>query len=486
MNDKILQIAALKIKQHKTHLIWILCLSLLAGVVGTSTYRSLIVEAEAWSKEPVCGLEEHTHDISCYSLGERPLVCGLEESESHAHDETCYDEEGNLICGQEEHEGHVHGEECLGEAEPVLICERPEHVHTEACYPAEEVQPEETQQDEAVPEETRKGEETVSEDPEVTEQPETSPEAEEKEKPEKTENEIIKNGKQEEDETLVFEQKSNGVVVKVSFENDEAFKESDMPVTMKVEPIREEDDKFEEYHDQIIDETKIPRARKLFLFDITFLNKDGIEVEPLTTASVSFTTEEIPVPEKEAVEKAEEQINVVHIPDEGKAEVMDVEVKTTEDLEDDEKPDVAFETDSFSIYGVVYTIDFGYELDGVEKSFTALGGSEIPVEEMLDELGISSEEHSAEEITGRIRSIECDVDGLIEVNAEDRTILLAKEEAIKALMEGKESAVLTITLEDDEIFYVTLTLTGTPEVQAGEMVTISSVEGTYLPEEAEG
>ena len=502
MNDRLLKSVSIKLQQHKTQLIWVLCLCLLAGVVGTSTYRSLIVEAEAWSKEPVCGLEEHSHGLDCYSLGERPLVCGLEESEGHFHNESCFDEEGNLICGQEEHEGHVHGDECYGEAEPVLICERPEHVHTDACYPAEEAKPEEV-----LPEETKEGEEVVSGEPEVSKEPDVSEEKKEnagaeegaekkdesaepsetkEEKAEPEENEIIKDGTKEDDETLVFEQKSNGVVVRVSFENDKAFEESDMPVTMKVEPIREDDHKFSEIHDQIIDETEIPRARKMFLFDITFINKDGKEVEPLTTASVSFTTDEIPVPEKEAVEKEEELINVVHITNDGETKVMDVDVKTTEDLHDEEKPDVAFETDSFSIYGVVYTIDFGYELDGVETSFTALGGSVIRIEDMLDQLGISSEAHSAAEITGNITGIDCDVDGLVDVDAEERTITLAKEEAIKAVMDGKDSAALTVTLADDEVFKITLTLTGTPEVQAGEIATISSADGMYLPNDAEG
>ncbi|MCD8250079.1 MAG: hypothetical protein LUC60_09565 [Lachnospiraceae bacterium] len=78
------------------------------------------------------------------------LVCGLEESEGepetpegHTHDESCYDEEGNLICGQEESEGeseasegHTHMEDCY-ETEQVLTCDLEEtegHTHTDACY----------------------------------------------------------------------------------------------------------------------------------------------------------------------------------------------------------------------------------------------------------------------------------------------------------------------------------------------------------------
>ncbi|MCD8035846.1 MAG: LPXTG cell wall anchor domain-containing protein [Clostridiales bacterium] len=93
---------------------------------------------ECYEEVLVCGLEEsegHTHDESCYTTV-KVLVCPLDESEGHTHDESCYDEEGNLICGLEESEGHVHSEECYVE-EQVLTCgleESEGHTHTEDCY----------------------------------------------------------------------------------------------------------------------------------------------------------------------------------------------------------------------------------------------------------------------------------------------------------------------------------------------------------------
>ena len=43
----------------------------------------------------------------------RELVCGIEESAGHIHDESCYDESNNLICGMQEGEGaHSHTDEC--------------------------------------------------------------------------------------------------------------------------------------------------------------------------------------------------------------------------------------------------------------------------------------------------------------------------------------------------------------------------------------
>ena len=121
---------------------------------------------EDTEKQPLCGLEEHTHDEgcydesgalictlsehthteSCYEAAKQPL-CGLEE---HTHDESCYDESGALTCTLSEHthtescyeaakqplcglEEHTHDESCYDES-GALICTLSEHTHTDACY----------------------------------------------------------------------------------------------------------------------------------------------------------------------------------------------------------------------------------------------------------------------------------------------------------------------------------------------------------------
>ena len=54
----------------------------------------------------------HTHNADCYDGGD--LVCPLQERELHVHDDSCYDEEGNLTCGKDEvTEQHVHGAGCF-------------------------------------------------------------------------------------------------------------------------------------------------------------------------------------------------------------------------------------------------------------------------------------------------------------------------------------------------------------------------------------
>ncbi|MCD7804668.1 MAG: hypothetical protein LUH03_05885 [Oscillospiraceae bacterium] len=107
-------------------------LLVLAIVVSLTVYWQLRLHGIAITNETYCGYEEHVHTEECY---ETTLICELEEtvgltSDWHAHDESCYDEEGNLVCELEECEPHTHTDECY---ETTLICEIPEHTHTSDC-----------------------------------------------------------------------------------------------------------------------------------------------------------------------------------------------------------------------------------------------------------------------------------------------------------------------------------------------------------------
>lgn len=89
----------------------------------------------------ICGLEEtqgHAHSEDCYEI---QLVCGQEETEPHTHTDSCYQVQRELVCGQEEVILHTHTEGCWDE-DGNLTCgmvEIKEHVHDETCLPEEEV-----------------------------------------------------------------------------------------------------------------------------------------------------------------------------------------------------------------------------------------------------------------------------------------------------------------------------------------------------------
>lgn len=59
--------------------------------------------------------------------------------------------------------------------------------------------------------------------------------------------------------------------------------------------------------------------------------------------------------------------------------------------EDNASTEIQFTTDSFSIYGVVYTVDFHWEVDGKEYSFSLPGGGFVSFTNLSEALGIARE-----------------------------------------------------------------------------------------------
>lgn len=81
--------------------------------------------------------EDHEHGDACYQVTET-YTCGMAEGEGgHTHSEACYETRQVLVCdlsedaGANPSKGHFHTEDCY---ERVLICEKPEHEHTLACW----------------------------------------------------------------------------------------------------------------------------------------------------------------------------------------------------------------------------------------------------------------------------------------------------------------------------------------------------------------
>ena len=99
-------------------------LAALAAVVAVFVCSSLTQGGIAATHEErvldcsYAGSGAHAHDESCYDA-DGNLVCPLEERELHAHDDSCY--EDVLVCGLEESEGHAHTDECRDEGGE-LVC----------------------------------------------------------------------------------------------------------------------------------------------------------------------------------------------------------------------------------------------------------------------------------------------------------------------------------------------------------------------------
>lgn len=119
--------------------------------------------------------------------------------------------------------------------------------------------------------------------------------------------------------------------------------------------------------------------------DIAFLDVDGNEIEPAQAVAVTFTS-----PKIAQAADADNKPLVVHIDDEGQAALVDsLDDRALEQLdmqlEDDQ---LAIESDAFSVYALVYTVDFKYSVDGQVYDFSIPGGNKISLTDLADALGI--------------------------------------------------------------------------------------------------
>ena len=114
--------------------------------------------------------------------------------------------------------------------------------------------------------------------------------------------------------------------------------------------------------------TSVQTAR---LFDITILDENGKEIEPSGTVQVDI--------QLDALQQvaSESDVTLVHFED----KVNEVDASLSGET-------LSFETDSFSVYGVVYTVDFEYSVNGKMYQFSLPGGEKIALSDLIEVLGI--------------------------------------------------------------------------------------------------
>ena len=102
MKKDALQGAEKYTKVHQRKKRWYRVVTGLACVVVFCTVYALILPAITMEKG-ACEIPEHTHSEACYtqvtSATRTEPVCTIESLNLHQHDDTCYDNEGNLTYG---------------------------------------------------------------------------------------------------------------------------------------------------------------------------------------------------------------------------------------------------------------------------------------------------------------------------------------------------------------------------------------------------
>ncbi len=176
---------------------------------------------------------------------------------------------------------------------------------------------------------------------------------------------------------------------------------------LRVEEILPEDEGYEEYYQKSLEkicvsaqetaetadtsaadvieskgdeeETAVP-AKKVTADYARFFNieiwADGQKIEPAADVTVNIMLLDAP-------EKAEASLQVVHFAKDG-AELMELKEKA----ENSEDEGIQFVTDEFSVYSVVYTVDFSYQVNGKVYEFTMQGADSVSLRALIDALHV--------------------------------------------------------------------------------------------------
>ncbi len=226
----------------------------------------------------------------------------------------------------------------------------------------------------------------------------------------------------EEEETYpaqTFKKKANGITVNVTAE------EGAFPVntTMKVTAVTDK-----KVLNKAIKKADAENA-KAKAVDISFYDSNNKEIEPKKEIRVTMKAEEI---------SETEDVTVVHIDDSNKASL--VEQTPNKELSKKEKPEadeVVFDSDEFSTYAIVYTVDFSYG----EYEYSMEGGSSIKLSELLKILKIEKEDGNQLAVSD-ISDVTFSDETLVEIKKEDSDWIL---QSLKAF---KSEETLSIVLSD--------------------------------------
>ena len=263
----------------------------------------------------------------------------------------------------------------------------------------------ESPEDESLPVEDESVSESIAEEAETTDEEQAEEEKKTEEKPEAADKET---------RTLVT--KGPDYTVTMTYTAD-----AEIPAGAKLsaKEILPTAYNYKGYMNDAVDalglsETEAACARARF-FDIKIM----LGTSEITLAAPVRVDIEYTAPQKLA---SAENVKAVHFGKEGPQEVAISDVTT--DKETAEVSGVAFEAGSFSVYGVVYTVDFAYE----EYTYSIRGGNSILLSDMVKELHISDNDAA---FMSRVKNVEFTDPALMRVTyINNPTTVAAVEEYI--------------------------------------------------------
>ena len=166
------------------------------------------------------------------------------------------------------------------------------------------------------------------------------------------------------------------------------------------------------------------------IFDIE-IRVDGHVVEPAADVTVNIRLLDAP-------EETKATPQVVHFAEDG-AELMTLK----DEVENSEDEEIRFVTDAFSVYSVVYTVDFSYEVNGKVYGFTLQGADSVSLRALIDALHVY-------ELAGKEKADSLDRDSKIEAEVTNAE-LAEQDDTPNAVLDSFMSDIETVTFSDEQL-----------------------------------
>ena len=210
-----------------------------------------------------------------------------------------------------------------------------------------------------------------------------------------------------------------GFNVQASYEESAKLPQS---TELTVTEITKKSDQYDMYYDQALTAVQKCADKKATEFafarfyDIALM-AEGSELEPEDAVEVTISYDQ-DIPAEDA-----DHVRIVHFKKDAKTDQVTAEVlnqsETDVTINKDKMAEAAFKADSFSVYAVVYTVDFEYSVNGKMYQFSLPGGGFVSFTDLVEVLGIIGDTNS-EENEEEINADEAqDANGLLDVEVSD-------------------------------------------------------------------
>ena len=134
------------------------------------------------------------------------------------------------------------------------------------------------------------------------------------------------------------------------------------------------------------------KASRFFDIEILVTEKDSegaektVKIEPAAPVSVNIRIDEKPASQGSRSDQSDP--TVLHFAEEGVEQIDSTVTDSQSKSAEEQNTEIQFEAEAFSVYGVVYTVDFHYEVDGRTYEFSLPGGGFVSLEHLVEVLGI--------------------------------------------------------------------------------------------------